>query len=154
MYGGPNGIAVAEFVPDDLLKDFITESDELIQQLEQDLLSLEDHSDTEVLNRIFRGMHTIKGTSSFFGFQKLVDLTHHAEDLLNQLRKGEFAITRTIIDALLKINDQVRLMMADIRNGLSPEYDLAPLLRSAQRLSGNSTQVLRAGSRLTRVSCA
>jgi chemotaxis protein histidine kinase CheA len=94
--------AMPEFVPDDLLKDFITESDELVQQVEQDLLAMEDHADAEVLNRIFRGMHTIKGTSSFFGFEKLVELTHHAEDLLNQLRKGEFPVTREIIDALLR----------------------------------------------------
>jgi two-component system chemotaxis sensor kinase CheA len=119
---------MADFLPDDLLKDFITESDELVQQVEQDLLTLEGSSDPEVLNRIFRGMHTIKGTSSFFGFEKLVALTHHAEDLLNQLRKGELAVTRATIDALLRANDQVRLMMADIRNGLSPEYDLAPFI--------------------------
>jgi two-component system, chemotaxis family, sensor kinase CheA len=117
---------MAEFVTDDLLKDFITESDELVQQVEQDLLTLEDCSDPEVLNRIFRGMHTIKGTSSFFGFEKLVELTHHAEDILNQLRKGELAVTRNIIDGMLKVNDQVRVMMTDIRNGLSPEYDNAP----------------------------
>jgi two-component system chemotaxis sensor kinase CheA len=119
---------MADFVPDDLLKDFITESDELVQQVEQDLLTLEDCSDPEVINRIFRGMHTIKGTSSFFGFEKLVALTHRAEDLLNQLRKGEFAVTRAIIDALLKVNDHVRLMMTDIRNGLSPQYDLTPFI--------------------------
>jgi two-component system chemotaxis sensor kinase CheA len=123
---------MANFVPDDLLKDFITESDELVQQVEQDLLTLEDCSDPEVINRIFRGMHTIKGTSSFFGFEKLVQLTHCAEDLLNQLRKGELAITRAIIDALLKANDQVRLMMADIRNGLSPGGDLAPILEALE----------------------
>lgn len=117
---------MAEFVTDDLLKDFITESDELVQQVEQDLLTLEDCSDPEVLNRIFRGMHTIKGTSSFFGFEKLVELTHHAEDILNQLRKGELAVTRRMIDGMLKVNDQVRLMMTDIKNGLSPEYDNAP----------------------------
>ncbi len=121
---------MADFVPDDLLKDFITESDELVQQVEQDLLTLEDCSDLEVVNRIFRGMHTIKGTSSFFGFETLVELTHHAEDLLNHLRKGELVITRDIIDALLRVNDQVRLMMADIRDGRSPECDLAPFLES------------------------
>src|SRR5208337_2225123 len=85
-----------------------------------------------VINRIFRGMHTIKGTSSFFGFEKLVELTHHAEDILNQLRKGELAITRAIIDALLRANDQVRLMMADIRNGLPPGGDLAPILEALE----------------------
>ena len=115
-----------EFVPDDLLKDFITESAELVQQVEQDLLTLEDRSDPEVINRIFRGMHTIKGTSSFFGFDKLVELTHHAEDLLNQLRHSELPVTRGVIDAMLRVNDQVRLMIQDIRNSQSPEYDLAP----------------------------
>lgn len=119
---------MADFFPDDLLKDFIIECDELVQQIEQDLIMLEDSSDPEVINRIFRGMHTIKGTSGFFGFEKLVSLTHRAEDLLNQLRKGEIAVTRGIIDALLKVNDQVRLMMADIRNGQSPENDLTPFI--------------------------
>jgi len=119
---------MADFVPDDLLKEFITESDELVQQVEQDLLTLEDCSDSEVINRIFRGMHTIKGTSSFFGLTQLVELTHHAEDLLNQLRKGEFPVTRGIIDALLKVNDQVRLMMQDIKANQAVVYDLSPFL--------------------------
>ncbi len=124
---------MADFVPDDLLKDFLTESEELVQQVEQDLLTLEDSSDPEVVNRVFRGMHTIKGTSSFFGFETLVELTHQAEDLLNHLRKGELAITRAIIDALLRVNDQVRLMMADVREGRSPECDLAPFLEILER---------------------
>ena len=124
---------MADFVPDDLLKDFLTESEELVQQVEQDLLTLEDSSAPEVVNRVFRGMHTIKGTSSFFGFDTLVELTHQAEDLLNHLRKGELAITRAIIDALLRVNDQVRLMMADVREGRSPECDLAPFLEILER---------------------
>ncbi|MGC2210614.1 MAG: chemotaxis protein CheA [Candidatus Korobacteraceae bacterium] len=124
---------MADFVPDDLLKDFLTESEELVQQVEQDLLTLEDSSDPEVVNRVFRGMHTIKGTSSFFGFDTLVGLTHQAEDLLNHLRKGELVITRAIIDALLRVNDQVRLMMADVREGRSPECDLAPFLEILER---------------------
>ena len=79
---------MADFVPDDLLKDFLTESEELVQQVEQDLLTLEDSSDPEVVNRVFRGMHTIKGTSSFFGFETLVELTHQAEDLLTTCAKA------------------------------------------------------------------
>lgn len=119
---------MAEFVPDDLLKDYITESDELVQQIEQDLLILEGSSDPEILNRIFRGMHTLKGTSSFFGFEKLVQLAHRAEDLLNQLRKGELTITRQLIDTFLKVNDQIRLMMDDIRVARSPEHDITEYL--------------------------
>ncbi|MDR3764960.1 MAG: chemotaxis protein CheA [Acidobacteriota bacterium] len=119
-------------MPDDLLKDFITESSELVQQVEQDLLALEDHPDAEAVNRIFRGMHTIKGTSSFFGFEKLVELTHHAEDLMNQIRKGEFPVTREIIDALLRTNDQVRIMVSDVGTGVTRQYDLAPYLEALE----------------------
>jgi two-component system, chemotaxis family, sensor kinase CheA len=126
---------MADFLPDDLLKDFITESDELVQQVEQDLLALEDCSDPEVVNRIFRGMHTIKGTACFFGFETLVGLTHCAEDLLNQLRKGELRITRASIDALLAANDQVRLMMDDIRAGRAPVCELAPIMETLNRCS-------------------
>ena len=125
---------MAEFIPDDLLKDFLTESSELIQQVEQDLLALEESSDPEVLHRIFRAVHTIKGTSSFFGFEKLVEITHHAEDLLNRLRKAELPVTRAVIDALLKVNDQLRVMMAAVRAGCAPECDLAPFIE-ALRLS-------------------
>jgi two-component system chemotaxis sensor kinase CheA len=123
---------MSDFMPDDLLKDFITESSELVQQVEQDLMTMEDCPDPEVLNRIFRAMHTIKGTSSFFGFDQLVELTHHAEDLLNQLRKGDFPVTREIVEALLRTNDQVRLMVQDAGNGLSTKYDIAPFLEALE----------------------
>jgi two-component system chemotaxis sensor kinase CheA len=140
---------MSDFVPDELINDFITESDELVQAVEQDLLNLEDAADSEVLNRIFRGMHTIKGTSSFFGFDKLVELTHHAEDLLNQLRKGELPVTREIIDALLRVNDQVRLMVQDVRAGKTPQCDLAPfleLLESCVPSPGSVTDPLASSS--------
>ncbi len=78
-----------------LIQDFLTECEELLQQMEQDLLALESAHDPELLHRIFRAMHTIKGTSSFLGFDRLVELTHKAEDLLNDLRKSNWPPGRT-----------------------------------------------------------
>jgi len=114
---------------DDLLQEFLTESDEMLQNVEQDLLGLEDSGDSEILNRIFRGVHTIKGTSSFLGFDQIVELTHHGEDLLNIMRRGELAVSRRIIDVLLSVTDQLKLMLDDVRGHRSDEYDLTPWLR-------------------------
>lgn len=99
---------------DGLLQEFVTESEEQLQRMEQDLLELESSTDPELVNRIFRAMHTIKGTSSFLGFDLLVDLTHHAEDLLNAMRRGEVRPTRAAADVLLTVCDRVRVMLGNI----------------------------------------
>ena len=97
-----------------LLQEFVTESEEQLQRMEQDLLELDSSTDPELVNRIFRAMHTIKGTSSFLGFEPLVGLTHVAEDLLNAMRRREIRPTRTASDVLLKVCDRVREMLGNI----------------------------------------
>jgi len=128
-------------MPDDfaadanLLKDFLAECDELLAQLDQDLVALESSpEDGDLLNCIFRAFHTIKGTSGFMGFQQVVSLTHHAEDVLNLMRKGERKVTRPAMDVFLKVLDQLRRMMADIRQGIPREYELGELLGRLQQL--------------------
>ena len=67
-----------EFAQDDgLIQEFVTESEEQLQRMEQDLLGLETATDPELVNRVFRAMHTVKGTSSFLGFDVIVELSHH-----------------------------------------------------------------------------
>ena len=74
---------------DSLIQEFLVESSELLDQAIQDLVVLESApADPETLNRIFRALHTIKGTSGFLGFDEMVRLSHRAEDVLNDLRKG------------------------------------------------------------------
>lgn len=107
-----------------LLQDFLTESDELVQRMEQDLLVLEGSSDPEVLNRIFRAMHTVKGTSSFLGFDALKSLTHAAEDILNALRRSELKLNSSITDLLLLCADLVKAMLNDIREHRPIDCDL------------------------------
>lgn len=102
----------------EIFEAFVIESTELLDNLSQDLMVLESNTDnSELLNRIFRSFHTIKGTSSFMGFEKLSNLTHHAEDILNKLRKFELKVNRDIIDTLLEVYDLLVLMVDKIKSG-------------------------------------
>lgn len=112
-----------------LLQDYLTECEELMQTLDRDLVALESSpEDKELLNSIFRAFHTVKGTSGFLGFTHIVELTHHAEDVLNVLRKGECQVTRPTMDALLAALDQLREMVGDVRGGEPHTYDIEHLL--------------------------
>ena len=102
----------------ELVQDFLVETNEIIENLDHDLVELESNqNDLELLNKIFRGAHTMKGSSSFLGFNKLAELTHHAEDILNKLRKGEMVVTREIMDTLLEFVDKTKQIISDIENG-------------------------------------
>jgi len=133
-----NGVSVAEDPAQDasLLQDFLTECGELLEQLDQDLVAMETSpNDTELLNRVFRAFHTIKGTSGFMGFQSVVALTHEAEDVLNLMRKGERKVSRRAIDVFLSVLDQLRRMFADIRQNIPHNYELGELLGRIRQLT-------------------
>lgn len=102
----------------DLVQDFILETDEIIEALDQDLIELENRkNDFDLLNKIFRAAHTMKGASSFLGFDKMSGVTHHAEEILNKLRKGEMQVTPGIMDVLLEFVDVTKQIISDIKNG-------------------------------------
>lgn len=124
-----------EFASDpSLVQDFLVESEELLQRLDQDIIALEaTPNDEELLNRIFRVMHTIKGTAGFLGFDPVVRLSHAAEDVLNDLRLGEIHLNRRCMDSLLAARDQLGMMLQDIRQGGLKEYSLDPLLASLRK---------------------
>jgi len=102
----------------DLVQDFILETDEIIESLDHDLVELENSkNDLELLNKIFRAAHTMKGASSFLGFDKMANLTHHAEEILNKLRKNEMQVNAVIMDILLEFVDVTKHILADIKAG-------------------------------------
>ncbi len=112
-----------------LVREFLVESEELLQRMDQDMVALETApQDAELLNRIFRAMHTIKGTSGFLGFDPVVRLSHRAEDVLNALRRSEIQLNRRCMDALLAARDQLGAMLEDIRSGGLKVYQLDGLL--------------------------
>jgi len=101
-----------------LIQDFLTESGELIEQLDADLVKLEEVNEAgeaqELLNGIFRALHTIKGAASFLAMTEVTTFAHAAEDALNKLRKGEAEVTQEVMDSLLKSVDIVRGMLGEI----------------------------------------
>jgi two-component system, chemotaxis family, sensor kinase CheA len=102
----------------ELLEGFLAETTELLEKLDDDLIALEKTSDDpELMNRIFRSIHTVKGASSFLGFDLLVRVTHKTEDVLNRLRKGELQLTPEIMDVVLEATDLVKTLVADIKAG-------------------------------------
>jgi two-component system chemotaxis sensor kinase CheA len=116
-----------------LVQDFLVECDELLQGMDQDMVALESSpQDADLLNRIFRAMHTIKGTSSFLGFEPIVRLSHHAEDVLNSVRRGEIRVQRRTMDALLASRDQLGIMLQHVREGGLQQYNLDPLLQELE----------------------
>ncbi|MDX9813166.1 MAG: chemotaxis protein CheW [Sulfurimonas sp.] len=101
----------------EILQDFLVESFELVEQLDQDLVELENSpEDLDLLNRIFRVAHTIKGASSFLNFDILTHLTHHMEDVLNKARHGELVITPDIMDVVLESIDLMKTLLGNIRD--------------------------------------
>ena len=129
----------------ELLRDYLSECDELLQRVDQDLVALEeeaqdeDHRDEaasagygELVNRIFRAVHTMKGTSGFMGLDQIVSLAHEAEEVLNVLRKRGTPpnpeLMRKTMDALLASHDQLRKMIGDVRTNTPRKYQLTALI--------------------------
>jgi two-component system, chemotaxis family, sensor kinase CheA len=107
---------------DELLQDFLVEAGEILDGLGGQLLDLERNpADTDLLNAIFRGFHTIKGGAGFLGLTALVDVCHHAEDVFNQLRQGEREVDAGLMDVILAVVDALNVMFVDLRAGSDPE---------------------------------
>jgi len=115
----------------ELLEGFLTETTELLEKMDDDLIALEKAPDNmELMNSIFRSIHTVKGASSFLGFELLVTITHKTEDVLNRLRKGELQVSPGIMDVILEAADHVKLLVSDIRNGEIVERDLGEVVNN------------------------
>jgi len=123
----------------ELLEGFLAETTELLEKMDDDLIALEKTpDDMELMNSIFRSIHTVKGASSFLGFELLVTITHKTEDVLNRLRKGELQVGPDIMDVILEAADHVKLLVSDIRNGEIIERDLGEIINNLiPYISGN-----------------
>jgi two-component system, chemotaxis family, sensor kinase CheA len=121
---------------DDIVKEFLIESNENLDQLDRDLIELEkEPSSKEILGRIFRAIHTVKGATGFLGFSKLESLAHSGESLLGLLRDGKLSITPEITSALLALVDAVRGMLAAIEaTGQDGDDDFRSLIETLRTL--------------------
>ncbi len=107
----------------EIRNDFLAETQEMLELLDQRFITLEtDPGNKELLNEIFRAMHSMKGSAGFLGFTRLVDVTHRAESILNKLRQGDMTVTPGVINVILETIDIVKLLMADIRESGTDQH--------------------------------
>lgn len=115
----------------DTLPAFISEAQEQIEALEQLLLQLEDApDDRELLDALFRCVHTVKGSAGIFGLDRVVAFTHHVETLLDRLREGKVLFSEALGSLLLQCNDQIRSLVASAQD-TGPESADAAQARDA-----------------------
>ncbi|MBZ0219271.1 MAG: Hpt domain-containing protein [Candidatus Methylomirabilis sp.] len=114
---------------DDIINDFIAESAESLETLDQKFVELEKNpGDLPLLNDIFRSIHTIKGAAGFLGFDQMVEVTHVTEDVLNKLRKSEMRVTPAVMDAILRAVDMIRVILANIREKNGKKEDTSGVM--------------------------
>ena len=123
---------------DELVKEFLIESFEYLDSLDEDLLTLEQNaSDPDLLARIFRALHTIKGTGGFLDFDNLVGIAHAGEGLLDGLRKGTIEANDDIASSLFDLVDAIREVLQSIEEtGRDGEKKYAELIASLTSLQG------------------
>lgn len=122
---------------DRFIETFREEAYELLDQMENDLLSLEENpNDQKHIQSVFRAAHTIKGSAGMFGFKNISSFAHEFEDALENVRSGESAITREMINLTLRAKDHLREMLAVGRDELPEELNQvsAAILAELERL--------------------
>ncbi len=113
----------------ELLESFIVETNEIYEKLGPDLLELEKNpTDKELHNRIFRAVHTVKGTSGFLGLDQMTELAHVFEDVLNKIRKGELEVTRHRMDVMFDAFDVLKELLARVENRNAEPMELETMV--------------------------
>jgi len=115
---------------EEITAEFIAESEETLDNVDTLFVELEAKgSDQEIVNKLFRSVHTIKGAAGFLGFQSIVDVAHNAENIMKKVREGEMSISRPLIDVILKSVDMLRLLLRHIRDKDGVQEDIASLVK-------------------------
>jgi two-component system chemotaxis sensor kinase CheA len=114
---------------EEIISEFVTEAEETLEKIDPMFVDLETRGyDKDILNEIFRGMHTLKGAAGFLGFQPIIDVAHRAESIMKRLRDGDMTLTSDIMDVILKCVDMLRLLISHISAKDNVEENLSPLL--------------------------
>lgn len=115
---------------DDLIAEFLTETNESLEALDNDIVNLEQNpNDADLLSKIFRLMHTIKGTCGFLGLPRLETVAHRAENVLGLFRDGVLSVTPAYVTLILESIDRIKFIVAAIeQNGAEPEGSDADLI--------------------------
>ena len=122
----------------EVVREFLLETHENLSQLDLDLVTLEkEPTERETLARVFRTLHTIKGTAGFLGFPRLQAVSHAAENLLSRLRAGEILFNPEIASSLLAVVDAIRRTLASLEQSGGEgegDGDYSALIQTLERL--------------------
>ncbi len=122
-----------------LLEDFTDEAREHLEALESSLLRLEtDPADRELLNAIFRSMHTIKGASEYLGFDRIARLSHRLENLLDLFREGSLHADKVAVDLLIDARDRIGDLISQVEESGQESTDIDDLLARADTIASGT----------------
>jgi two-component system chemotaxis sensor kinase CheA len=114
---------------EEIIAEFITESEETLDRVDPLFVELEQKGeDKEILNKIFRSVHTIKGAAGFLGFQPVVDVAHNAENIMKRLRDGDIRLSKRLMDAVLQAVDLLRLLLRHVKQKDGVVENTGPVL--------------------------
>ena len=112
----------------EIVESFLVETRELFEGLDNDILQLEHAPSGDLVDQVFRSVHTVKGTAGFLGLEQLAELTHHFEDVLNRIRRGTLDVRPGTVDVLLAAFDQMEALVRQVADRAIVEVDLAPII--------------------------
>ena len=120
----------------ELINEFIAEADEVLEGLDQFFVKLEESpGDLSLINEIFRAVHSVKGSAGFLGFNRLVDVSHQSENVLNKLRQKEMHVTSETIDIILEAVDVLKTLIREVKeNSGEILIDVEPIKRKLSLL--------------------
>jgi two-component system chemotaxis sensor kinase CheA len=119
---------------EEIIQEFITEAEESLDRIEPRFVELEQKGqDADLINEIFRSMHTIKGAAGFLGLQLIVDVAHTAENIMKKLRDNEITLSKNLMDAILEAIDMLRLLLIHLKEKDGIEEDVAPLVQELNK---------------------
>ena len=126
-----------------MLPDFIIETREHLEEMEEKILSLEADADRqETLNDIFRAIHTIKGAAEYLGIKRIAKLTHNLENLLYQLRQNKLQVDREVMDLLMAGWDRISLLTDNLEQDHTEKAKIADLLERISIIDGSNSDTI------------
>jgi two-component system chemotaxis sensor kinase CheA len=109
----------------EIVQDFLQEATEMLEGLDNFFVQLENNpEDKTLLNEIFRTAHSIKGSAGFIGLNRIVEVAHHAENVLNQLRGGNMRAEPAVVDIILEAMDALKVLVNEVKTGEQADVDI------------------------------
>jgi two-component system, chemotaxis family, sensor kinase CheA len=124
-----------------MLQEFITEAGEHLDEMESDLLQLEvEPENQEILNDIFREVHSVKGAADYVGLEKISELSHKLENLLEIIRKGKITVNNQVINILIEARDRMTLLNHDLETTKAENAEIQDIVQRIQQFLGNDDE--------------